>query len=980
VSHASAIARAAGITLGLLAAVIGAVPGDALGAEEPLRTQVRRLYGFEAAGDAADLRKLADSVQVDVVQDNGVTEGSNCARITIPRGTGYGVFHLGPAACKGWGDFDYFAIDVYCDDEESRPLVLELWDAASKNYATRCTFEDVRVRRGRQTLLYRIDRCKRNGKEGREWEELEPQDKIRMNELVRVKLFATPPKDRDLVLWIDNLRLMQADAAKPKLRVPLPERAVAFDFGSPGAVVPGFKNVSAGTKFGPGQEWGFVSPDGAAHAGEGWPDLLTGTFVTGPQDRPLEFRARVKPGSYDVWLAAGPILRPDLRSPRFLLKANDRVLLDESPSPAEFASEKWLYRFLRTQYSERPHAVWLDFVDRMYPVRTVRVDATDGLFRLESQGHFLSAVVLVPADGSGTFDDFVSSVRDVRIAAFEQSLLARTAKKPEPQPGDGPFVLFVPDDRTATGPSTGPHANERKRTALETSVARNGQVVLRVAVTPFEDLGKCVVETGPLQGSDATIPAAAVRGYFQNFRWRSEGVGESALLPGTEATIEKGVTATFWFRLRVPTGTPPGTYRGTFAFRTERHGRREIPVSLVVHPVTLRSELPVSYGMYWSPPQRPGFPPEHERKVHAEQLAWMRDLGFTACAVGGPTVLGLKGKDQVSLRFDPRPFELAREAGMGRRPEQMLMANQLGLARAIGRRLPGSLGAKVDQNPGIELRQPEFRSYYRNALRQYAEFLKSIGMPTAIEVVDEPRETPNPWNRNLADTLAYADMLHEVPGLKTFVTPMSDGNSGKDYTVLAEHVDVVSIHAWPPSRGLLERTRRAGRTLWLYNTGMDRFSWGFYAWRAGAVGRWEWHFCFPEDTAVGGYPGREWYNPFTGSHGLAPHAPDAEHQGGMLFQSAFLRTAAGIEDYAWLHTLEETLRERAKDGRHPETVRAARAFLDALRRTIPELPGAKGLATAEDGALVGTGIDDDATRHLDAWRDRLAGFLVELAR
>ena len=59
----------------------------------------------------------------------------------------------------------------------------------------------------------------------------------------------------------------------------------------------------------------------------------------------------------------------------------------------------------------------------------------------------------------------------------------------------------------------------------------------------------------------------------------------------------------------------------------------------------------------------------------------------------------------------------------------------------------------------------------------------------ALEVTDEPREHPNPWNRNLADSITYADLMHEA-GVTSFITPMSDTESGKDYTVLADHVDI----------------------------------------------------------------------------------------------------------------------------------------------------------------------------------------------
>ena len=115
-------------------------------------------------------------------------------------------------------------------------------------------------------------------------------------------------------------------------------------------------------------------------------------------------------------------------------------------------------------------------------------------------------------------------------------------------------------------------------------------------------------------------------------------------------------------------------------------------------------------------------------------------------------------------------------------------------------------------------------------------------------MADEPREAPNPWNRNLADSIAYGDLMHEA-GVTSFITPMGDTESGKDYTVLADHVDIISTHAWKGSAGLIARTHEKGKTLWLYNTGMDRFSWGFYNWRARSEGRWEWHFCWPDDSA-----------------------------------------------------------------------------------------------------------------------------------
>jgi len=942
------------------------------------RTKSRLLYGFEAAGEEDQLKKFSESIDFAVVADNGVTEGSRCVRLVGTKGAGYCTFQLGAAASKGWADFDYFALDVFVEDDHPYPITFELWDAASKNYPTRCSFEGTNTRPGRQTLMWRINRAKRNGKEGRDWDELEPKDKIDMNGLTRVKIFFTPRKDRDTVMWIDNLRLLQEDAAKPKMKLPLPAGAIAFDFGSGSTGTAGFTAVAPAHAYTDSRGWGFASTQGLVKGGEGRPDPLSGTFILAGEGQPIEFRAKVPDGKYHVWVAAGPIIKPGMQNRIYKLTAGDKTIVDENPSDEEFNSEKYLYRFLQTQYSERPHAAWLDYIDRMYPTHRAEVNVTGGVLALTAVNHFVSGLVIVPGAASAEFDAFVTAARTARIAAYEAGVYAPARKKPTKAAGDGDYVLYVPEVAAGIGPDTAPSDADRKRTALDAAGCPGQRVVMRVAVTPFADLGSCTLELGDLSGP-GKIPASQIRGHFQNYRPQDRHVGEMILLPRTTLNMEAGVTQCFWLWLHIPETAPAGAYKGTFTFKPARGEARSVPVSLEVHPFTLERDLPLSLGMYYSP-RHADAPPAHRRKLIREQLEFMREVGFTGVGVGGPGVVGLGRDGAVNLKFDPLLYELGKEAGMGRRPEQRSMAVCLGVGRGIGRRLPGSQGATVDRNPGIELKQPEFRRYFVNAMTQYRDFIDKMGLPVAMEVVDEPREVPNPWNRNLADSISYANMLHEVKGLVTFIDPMGDTNSGKDYTVLVDHVDIMSTHAWKGSQRLMRRTHEAGKTLWLYNTGMDRFSWGFYNWRVGSQGRWEWHFCFTDDSAVGDYPGREWYNPFTSMHGFACDAPPATHRGGILYSSKFLTVCEGINDSAYLHTLEVAIKAAKAAGRDAETVKQAEEFLAALKRVIPFLPGVKGLGNEADGALVGTGIDDDGAKQVEQWRSKIAGFLKVLKK
>src|SRR5262249_879277 len=154
----------------------------------------------------------------------------------------------------------------------------------------------------------------------------------------------------------------------------------------------GFKTVSPQTAS--QSDFGFVEPKGLTHGGQGWPDALSGTFVLAVEGEPLEFRAKVPDGQYKLWLCAGPIYRAQAKDRHFLLRVNEATLADAIPSAEEYYGEKYLYRFLRTQYSEKEHALWNNYIDPMYPIHVTTVTVKDGTFRIEAINHFLSAAVL----------------------------------------------------------------------------------------------------------------------------------------------------------------------------------------------------------------------------------------------------------------------------------------------------------------------------------------------------------------------------------------------------------------------------------------------------------------------------------------------------------------------------------------------------------------------------------------------------------
>jgi hypothetical protein len=941
--------RAGRVLVASLLAVAGTLPAAA--------QNVRVLYDFE---DPAEIQAIAVNSQnavFDRSQDN-VFSGSYGCRMTFRKGGDYAEVYFSGDKKTGWQNYEYFAMDVFVPGSDRTELTLEFFDARSRNYQTRCSLEGNAVVPGRQTVLIPITRLKRNNKEGRDWSELEPQDRIDVANLTKCKFHFATPRDHDLIWFVDNIRLLKEEALGRKMTVALPEGAAAFSFGKGGKTA-GFTAVPAGGA-------GLAGAPDLQNAGKSWPDPLTGNGVWSPSGKPFTFSTALPDGDYRVWIAAGPVLRREIANPHFLLKVAGTTVLDDTPPLPELYGEKYFFRFMRTVYSERTNALWLDFIDRMYPVHTVAAAVTGGKLTVEACGVQLGALIAVPARQAAAFDAMAAAIRTERMRIFYATQKPYTPRPVQPAAGDGATFCFIPDDLTAVRPGTAASAAERRRQSFDLAAAPGQNLIFRVAVSAFADAGRCTVAVSDLKGP-STIPASAVRWHLQDYRLRGIDPVESALIPVAEAPLEKGLTRCFWAWARVPAGAAPGAYAG--AVTVTCGGKpATLPVKLTVHPIRLETVLPYSFGMWYNAANPPD--PADRRRVTLEQLQFMVGIGMTGVTVAGPDADG---------RCDTFLYDLAKAAGMGRHPLQMSQASSLGMGRAIGRTRLG-LGARVDQRPGCEGQDPRFRGMFVASARTYAAFLKTCGLPMCTQSVDEPRETPNPWNRNLDDTNLYGDMLREAGVPNSMVTPMGDSNGGKDYTSLIDHHDIVATHAGKGSEKLMTLTPQKGKTLWLYNCGMDRLSWGFYNWRVASTGRWEWHFRWSEGGGDGGYLNEEWYNPFTSLSAFAPEAPYATSPGAMLYQSAFLTCADGITDSAYLCTLEKALAASRGSAAKAATVAKADALLADIKKTVPFLPEVKGIASLDDGALVGQGLATPAAGRCEEWRRAIAALLIDLGK
>jgi hypothetical protein len=754
----------------------------------------------------------------------------------------------------------------------------------------------------------------------------------------------------------------------------MPPSALVFDFGDPAKS--GLRNVGIGWQYAqPKGGYGFLSFNGLCQGGGTWPDALTGTYVGSYSGHSLNFRADVSNGEYLVWLCAGKIIRPDLPSRHFLLKLNDQVLCDATPSDEIFNSDQYLHRFIWERFSRRPHAVWNRFVDKMYPSSVHRVTVTNGVLALTAANYFISALIAVPAQEEAAFEEMVANIRKQRIEEFERTYPAPDQRRPVKLEGDGDALVFVPAEDSGVNPWTQPTAADRRRNRLQAAAARGERVIMQIAVTPFAELGESELVLADLKGP-GTIPAGSIHGYNLCYSWQGGGF-DDRMLPSLKIDMEEGLSQCFWLVLRVPAEAKAGLYKATFTFKPGKGEPVPIPVEFEVYPFELDPLVPASFGMWGIGYDIPAFIKGDARlKLLTERFTKLREeIGFTAVEVESPG-FGKIDRNAGTAEFavDKITYQAAKAAGLARCPgQELLMAN---LFAGAGRDLRGKIGKNIGD--------PEFKKLLVDALRRYSQFVKGMGLPVAVNVVDEPRENPNAWNETLGATLAYADACREAGGLTVAVNPMADVNGGKNYTVLVDHCDIISTHPWAQSQQMIQTTLAKQKTLWFFNAGVDRYSWGFHAWAAKCTGRWEWHICWMRGTHEhAGYPGIEWHNQWITPCDLsqaniqsAPF-PDPRFGGGFIFKGNIMVTGEGITDYTYLYTLSQALK-KSYSGKKEKTAEEARKFLKALETAIPRYPNIAGLAPGSDGSAVGMGINDAAANHVTAWRKKIAGYLKEL--
>ena len=904
----------------------------------------RLLHGFETKAELAELDPSGLAVSL-TGQREQVTQGDRALSATFQAdGSGWPGFRLRTRrTLAGWAAYDLLALDV--TNLSGKPVTLNFRfdDAQTKSYETRAHASKL-LRPGRNAVVVPLKSLRRENKAA-----------FDVATLKVVIIFMGKPK-ADVQLVIDNLRLVKEVTA----RIDVPN-AHLFDFSSDGGMVfPGFVKVSPAARYNARRRSGFVSTRQLNGSAGRFPDTLVGDAVyhqTPEWGRtPFTFRVDLPDGRYRVGYVVTAVRFRD-HSVTVAGKEHKVVW-----TAATLFSEAGIYAGLNDDYHPGKD-LWKAYVATGWPWRWTDATVRGGKLEVTVQSASLAALAVYPAAQQKRMAAVLDSLETSRKKQFEAdsfllSMPAANAKPLTPTAAQrkAGLILFYPR-RTDVVTCTTVPTKQTAGAGLTLAAARGQREPGTFAVYPLRDLGVHQATATALDGPNGSvIPAERIEVRLVRHFIRKSGAGtwspQPTQLIRPLCRFYRGFTRQFWIAVDVPANAAPGKYAGSLTL-TGVGLKQTVPVALTVYPFTLPGASRASFAFYYSGPIEQRYiarfkdaPLTFEQALD-RQLADMRRHGLNALQVPMPTLLPVgRRTKRLGLRFDQLETYVKLMKVHGFRTDHASQMFTINLANRL-----------------IRLRMkefsPEFNTVLKNTVAAIDKWFTARGMGVLFWPVDEPREqSRNPWNRNLADTIRHLKLYREVPGVRTTITPMGDANFGVDYTPMVKWMDVIQTHPWPASKKMMELARRSDKpVLWLYNAGVDRLSYGFYVWKAKALGRWQWHYQWGDTS----------YNPFKGYH-WAVAWPGPE---GVVSSVGYEQVAMGIVDYKYIELLEGLIAKAKAAGAATDSATRVLAEVEAA---LPEWP-AKGMG---DGTDVGEAYAGGVNAKLDGWRGAVAQEIIKL--
>jgi hypothetical protein len=675
------------------------------------------------------------------------------------------------------------------------------------------------------------------------------------------------------------------------------------------------------------------------------PDDLARSHATGP----ATFALDLAPGKYEVWVLSG-----DAGHLEYIPREPYRIIV-EGKTAFEFdiSAEEFIREFETPVFEDEltQSDIWRNAIEPRFKWSRVVVAVEDGQLtvniasdkRDSSVADFtgdyaytemrsgppvrftgaLNAMLVLPA----TTDASAGAQAIQAIDDWRQQNISK--KWPQSDTETESFAGFTAADYergytihpvNALSPVMPYDRLSNDETAIRLRATPGEYVPITFAITPLTDLGITRVDFNTLQGlsnaAKKTISTADnLASGVVRYQARSTGKpargwrpGPAMVVPTNQWNIRNGVSKQFWLTYQVPDDLAPGLYTGTLEINPEHATGTRLAVELQVLPFSLQRPARLAIGMtYFSPVQY---------AVTGEADFWRRmQAEFTDMHAHNMTTVQYTG-----IRMD----------------DYDRIEHALALYRKTGFEQPLTLleshGAmwRLRRN-GIPWDSAEFHTQYVQFIRDFLEQAQLRQWPPVI--INFGDEFTNKALEEFG--AAVARHLKGIPGIVT----SADANGYKEVKLMAPEVDIVAFNnGWDGpegvnrgkkllNKGTVDLILNAGAIPWLVNIGLDRFSNGYWFWkmiRLGVRGKLEWIY-----RSYNGMP----FNTFD-AQPLRAHAVYPGPDGTAIPSLDYEWMRMGLDDLAYLHTLEQLVANSRDDPAKTAAVTAAGAFMYQLDHMI----------------------------------------------
>lgn len=677
-----------------------------------------------------------------------------------------------------------------------------------------------------------------------------------------------------------------------------------FDMGTDKSEVwSGFTRVTATSIYSDAAGFGWKSKDGlkasakAFKSGEGepppiWTNAITEDVIAG--DRENAFVIKAEPGDYHVYVVCG---------------ASDAL--------------REQFHDFTVAVGDQTQRVQIEGAYQFVPLRFKAKVGTGPLeVKFAPRNKFIVNAILAwrDADDATVKKDILDPIEDWTWK-MPPDEWAKWKEEPEPPTGEMPAVSdadkargFVVYSRPFTENiyrHTKPRAEEMNP-ELRAFATHGEDEPLNFAIYPLRDLANAKVsvsDIGPIAAKNIDIRHVrylrAMPNYTTKFRWSWV---PDVLEHFDSISLTAEQSERFWLTVHVPENTPAGSYAGTVTFTCDDGRAVSLPIKFRVLPIKLRDDPSKIFGIYYYHPLDRAFQAKDE--VSREYFRRKADLEHADMAAHGTRNIVLnvwcRGADAQG-HFNINWDLLAAKIELWRKHQFVgPIAMEISAGEVYEKYMKERVGSHLK---GVKNPPPEFEQEITALVKTIETERQKRGWPEFLYYpYDEPQTDPAAVNFMVKVLKAC-----KAAGVRTYVTadPTHD-----HYDPMRPYVDVWCTQPFAPDREtVLADTKKRGVEYWCYPNHVGgendhtpvsgaRMTYGFGFWRSGFRTLIPWIYSNSSGDRFNyldaGY--MDFFN---------RQEPDGTPMPVALWEAY----REGYDDYRYIFTLEELIKEARQSGK-----------------------------------------------------------------